>query len=243
MKIPNIKIQLVIFLALFAIFLFISEKDSAFLINTSIALIAAIIADAVFNLIKNKKIIITDSSFISGLIVGFALSGSTAWWIMILASFAAMASKHLIRFQARHLFNPAAFGIFFVCVFFQAFNQWHGSQAWFILALFGIYFVYKIRKLEILLSYALVSLALFGAQAFFQKSGIPAVFGYLNYFFIFIMLIEPKTTPVSRMGKIIFATACACLIFVLRQAPIAIDVEILSLLVLNISVPLLNKIR
>jgi len=56
------------------------------------------------------------------------------------------------------------------------------------------------------------------------------------------MVIEPKTTPVSKKGKFIFGVLVSGLIFVLTNLGAGFDVELLSLLALNIAVPILNKI-
>ena len=68
------------------------------------------------------------------------------------------------------------------------------------------------------------------------------VFGYLSYFFVFIMLIEPKTTPVKFPGKVIFGASVGALIYLLIQANARFDVELFILLVMNLTVFLLNKI-
>ena len=87
--------------------------------------------------------------------------------------------------------------------------------------------------MEILAGYALVSLGLFGIQAILQNVPIVSVFGYLSYFFIFIMIIEPKTTPVKSAQKFIFGASLAGLIFVLTEMGVKFDVELFSLLAMN----------
>ena len=74
------------------------------------------------------------------------------------------------------------------------------------------------------------------------KEAINHGFLWKSYFFIFIMLIEPKTTPLRPKGKVIFGVAVAALIFILTQLGVRFDVELSSLLALNLFVPLLNKI-
>jgi len=57
------------------------------------------------------------------------------------------------------------------------------------------------------------------------------------------MLIEPKTTPIIRKGKIIFGIEAASLIFVLTFFEARLNVELLSLLIANFTVPFLNRIN
>lgn len=240
-RLSSIKTQLILFLGIFLIYLSIEDRDAIFLLTTFIAVICAIGADSLFLYLRNKKFTVTESSLISGLIIGYVLSSDNAWWIFILASLFAVLSKHLIRINKKHIFNPAALGIFLSILLLGANTQWKGAYVWYILAPVGIYFVLKIRKIEVLISYALTSLSLFGAQALIQRTSLLNILGYLNYFFIFVMLIEPKTTPVKPLGKMIFGIGTAVLIFIFNEIGIRSDAEISSLLIFNLAVPLLNK--
>jgi len=56
------------------------------------------------------------------------------------------------------------------------------------------------------------------------------------------MLIEPKTTPSGLVAKYLFGGAVGALVFVLTQTSLSFDIELLSLLVMNAAVLLLNKI-
>ena len=226
----------------FALYLSFKDKNAIFLFTTFITVISAIGIESTILFFKNKKISITDSSIISGLIIGYVLSSDNPWWIFILASLLAICSRHLIHFNKKHLFNPAAFGIFLTVIFFGASTQWKGTYLWYILLPFGLYFISKVQKLEVLIGYALTALSLFIIQAVMQKTSLFNIFGYLSYFYIFIMMIEPKTTPVKPSGKFIFGIGVAVLIFVLTEAGVRFDSELCVLLVLNVFVPLLNKI-
>jgi Na+-translocating ferredoxin:NAD+ oxidoreductase RnfD subunit len=75
-----------------------------------------------------------------------------------------------------------------------------------------------------------------------QNIPLRHILGYLSYFYIFIMIIEPKTSPVKPGGQIIFGAGIAILIFILTEFGVKFDVELFSLLVLNIMVLLVNKV-
>jgi len=242
MKFNSIKTQLIIFFTIFAIFLSFKDRDALFLLTTSLSVFLAIGYDAALSFQKNKKIIVTESSIISGLIIGFLLYSKQPWRIFVLTPLFAIGSKHLLRFKDRHIFNPAAFGIFLTIILLGAQTQWKGTYLWYILAPVGLYFISKIRKLEVLIGYGLTALALFGIQAVLQKEPFLNIFGYLSYFYIFVMVIEPKTTPVRPLGKFLFGIGGASLVFILTEVGVKFDAELCSLLVLNLFVPLLNKI-
>jgi Na+-translocating ferredoxin:NAD+ oxidoreductase RnfD subunit len=238
----SVKTQLIIFLTCFAIFLSFKERSPVFLYATCAAVISALMAESLILYFRTKIFQATESSIITGLIVGFVLSSDEAWWKLILAAVLAIVSKYLIQIRKKHIFNPAAFGILLAILIFGASTQWNGTYLWYILLPFGLYFSYKLRKIEILISYAVVSLALFGIQAAFHRIPFAHIFGYFSYFYIFIMVIEPKTTPVKQAGKIIFGALVSGLIFVLTAIGARFDVELFSLLALNMAVPLLNRI-
>jgi len=236
----SIKTQLILYLICFAVFLSIEEKDAMFLVAVFIAVISSITVESALLYFKTKSLQISESSIITGLIVGFVFSSGLAWWVLALASSSAILSKYLIRFKKRHIFNPAALGIFLAIIISGAPTQWEGTYSWFIVLPFGIYFAEKIRKLEILAGYAIVFLALFGTQALFQKTPVWHIFGYLSYFYIFVMVIEPMTTPIKPLGKYLFGAGVAAFIFILTERGVRFDVELFSLLAMNIAVPLLN---
>jgi len=242
MKSFSIKTKLILFLAGFAVFLSVKDRDAAFLLIMVVALISAIAADLTLSYLKDKKLSIPESSAISALIIGFVLASDNPWWITSLASLFAVSSKYLIRFNKRHVFNPAAFGIFLSIILFGANTQWKGTFLWYILLPAGLYFTYKIRKLELITGYLITALGLFGIQAVLNKVPLINIFGYLSYFYIFVMLIEPKTTPIKPLAKLTFGIGAAGLIFIFIQAQVSFDSELAALLILNFFVPLLNKI-
>jgi Na+-translocating ferredoxin:NAD+ oxidoreductase RnfD subunit len=201
----------------------------------------SVLADTVFNYFKKKGFVLTESSVVTGLIVGCVLYSSEKWLITALGALSAIASKHVIRFRGRHIFNPAAFGILVSVFLLGASTEWKGAYLWYIIIPFGTYILFKIKKLELALGYIIMSLTLFGWQAVTQKAGVSGVLGYLNYFFIFIMLVEPMTTPAAKYGKIIFGAGAGVLVFILYAFGIR-EAELLSLACFNIATPLLNKI-
>ena len=242
MKSLSIKTQLIIFLSIFAGYISIIHKDIAFLSTTLIAVISAVFLDSFITYLKTEHFAITDSSVISGLIIGYVISSGEPWWKFLFASIFAIGSKHLIRIKNKQLFNPAAFGVFLSTLLLGASTQWKGTYLWYIIVLVGFYFVYKIKKIEIIIGYAIIFFLFFGTQAVLQKVPFVNIFGYLSYFYIFVMLIEPKTTPIKATAKFIFGSGVAALIFILTEAGLKYDVELLSLLIMNGTVPLLNKL-
>lgn len=240
-KIP-IKIKLIVFLSFFAAFLWIGGQNQDMPVSILTAFFSATLTDSAFSYFKRRNFSASSSSVVSALIVGFVLSGGSSPWIIALASLFSVASKHLICFRGRHIFNPAAFGVFLSAILFGAETGWSGTFLWYVLLPAGLYFAYRVARLEVIAGYALGALGLFGFQALSENIPLMNIFGYLSYFFVFIMLIEPKTTPVRPLAKMIFGFGVACLIFVFIQIGSRFDHELAALLAFNISVPLLNRI-
>lgn len=241
-KLRSIKTQLILYLICFAVFLFMKDRETAFIVTIFISVITSIALEAIILYLKTKTFKITESAVITGLIIGYVLSGDNAWWKIASASAIAILSKSLIRFRKKHIFNPAGLGIFLALMLFGATTEWKGTYIWYIIVPFGFYFVSRIRKTEIIIGYAIVSFVLFGSQAILQKVPFWNIFGYFSYFYIFIMVIEPLTTPIAPIGKFLFGAFTALLIFILTEIGVKFDAELFSLLVLNMAVPLFNKI-
>ncbi len=240
-NLKSIKTQLILYLTCLAVSLAIKDKDSAFLLAALLAVVSAMAIETLISYLKTKTLQITESSIITGLIIGYVVSSDEAWWKIVFAAALAILSKYMIRFRGRHIFNPAAFGVFMSTILLGLSTQWKGTYLWYVLIPFGIYFSHRIKKLEIVIGYAAISFVLFAAQAFFQKVPLWNIFGYFSYFYIFVMVIEPKTTPLGSFGKYIFGAGVAAFIFILTEIGARFDVELFSLLVMNATVPLLKK--
>jgi len=238
----SIKAQLIIFLFCFALFCAIKERSPLFLRPMVIAVISALVFEGMFSYFRNKLFQISESALITGLIVGSVLASDQAWWLIVLACLAAIFSKYFLSIRKKHFFNPAAFGVLFAIILFGAQTQWSGTYLWYVLIPFGFYFIYKIRKIEVILGYLVVSFLLFGAQALWHKVSLWSIFGYFSYFFIFIMIIEPRTSPVKKLQKYLFGSGVALLIFILTEAGVSFDIELASLLIMNATVPLFSRL-
>lgn len=238
----SIKIQLILYLVCGAVLLTATGRDFAFLRATLLAVASALVIEACVLYVKTRTLQITESAIITGFIVGYVLSSDEAWWKFVCACSLAILSKHLIRFHKRHIFNPAAFGIFTTLLFLGAATQWKATFVWPILVPVGIYFSHRIKKVEIIIGYATASLLLFATQALWERVPVRHIFGYFSYFYIFVMLIEPKTAPLRPLGKYLFGAGAAALIFILTGIGVRFDAELFSLLAMNTAVPLLNTL-
>ena len=241
-NLKSVKVQINLFLGAFALFLFLKEPSLDFAFGFFWAIVFSILIESTILFFKTKKFQITESALTSGLIIGFVLSIDSPWWMFLTVSALTLGLKRISRFHGKNLFNPAASGIFLAALLLHASTEWKGAYLWYILIPAGLYLVNKIKKLEIVLGYFAMSLLLYIPQTLLQGASLLNIPGYFNYFFIFIMLIEPKTTPATRWPKIVFGAGVALLVFLLSEWSFPYEPELFALLVLNASVPFLNKI-
>jgi len=159
----------------------------------------------------------------SGLITGLSLSlllRTNEPWIMMLAAVLAISSKFVIRLRGKHLFNPAAFGIVFVLLTTHGAwvspGQW-GASIWIVglIFLLGGAVLTHAPRLDTALAFLAAHFGLLIARAAWlgDPMTIPAhqiMTGSL-LIFSFFMITDPRTTPDSRIGRILFAVLVAAL--------------------------------
>jgi Na+-translocating ferredoxin:NAD+ oxidoreductase RnfD subunit len=238
----SIKIQINLFLAAFAVFLYLKEPSSTFLTGFFWAILFSVLIETSVLYFKTKKFQITDSALTSGLIIGYVLSSESPWWMFLAVAAGTVGLKRILRYRGKNLLNPAALGIFLAVLLLKGTTEWKGAYEWYILIPAGLYIVNKIKKMELVWGYFGMSLLLFIPQALMQGTPLTNIPGYFNFFFIFIMLIEPKTTPPTLWPKIVFGAGVALLVFLLTEGGFRYEPELFALLVLNALVPWLNKI-
>lgn len=243
LNIRSIKTQLILFLCCFAVFLFIRDKSIAFLLAMTLAVVSTVVMDLIIVYVRTKALRVTESAVITGLIIGYVLSSEEAWLKFVFSSCVAVFSRHFIFFQKRHIFNPAALGILASTILFGASTQWMGTYVWYMVVPFGLYLAYKIRRVEVVVGYVVVSCVLLGISAAVQQLPVFGIFGYVSYFYIFIMLVEPKTGPANMIGKYLFGGGAAALAFIFTEIGGRVDAELWALLIMNVMVPLLSKLQ
>lgn len=232
-----IKVQLNLFLTAFAVFLFIKDPSASFLTGLLKALSFSVLIEASVLFLKTRKPRITASAVTSGLILGLVLASDSSWEIFLAAALLAVGLKHLLRFRGRNLLNPAACGLFLAVLLFKASTEWKGAYEWLLLVPAGFYIVHRIRRTSLFLSYFVTSLLLFIPQALAQRASLIDVLGYFNLFFVFIMMIEPKTTPAPLRFQVLFGTGLAVFIFFLIERGFRYEPELFALLVFNALIP------
>jgi len=128
------------------------------------------------------------------------------------AGLIALASKYILAIRGKHVFNPAALGAVVVVFFFEQGATWWagGNLPMLPLVLIGgILVARKLRHADLILAF--LGVALLSILLPVVVSGgelLPALRSALVngslFFFAFVMLVEPLTTPPRRIGRLAY---------------------------------------
>lgn len=185
------------------------------------------------------------SGILTGSSIAFILRASGTrpgdWWSLngieffLLAALVALLSKHLIRPQGRHLFNPSNIGIVWVLLVigpnhvFAQYLWWGPSVVGVVLSyaviLAGAVWVLRsVRMVPMALSYlvtfgVLIALLALSGRTFiaiWQEGPIGGLAYWLNIalspevlVFVFFMISDPQTAPKAPTGRIGYGAAVA----------------------------------
>ncbi len=200
-----------------------------------IAPLTAALLDFFLSFLIDKRKCFPYLGLISGLIIALLLAPDPVF--AFVAAVIAMAGKYIIRIRKRNIFNPAAFSLFVMSIFGIT-TAWWGVLHWAVIPL-GLIVAYKIRRLETSLSFLAVYFVVF----YTIKNTFPLE-DYTAYFFAFVMVLEPVTSPFTGKGKVIFGPAVALLALLL---PLTVNVPVNlflgSLLLMNLFTPYINKLK
>lgn len=208
-----------------------------------IAVFTATAVELFINRIKLKKIIFPSSAFITGMIIALVLVPGVKWFIPLIASFVAITQKQIIRYKGKHIFNPANFGLFFIILIFPTYVTWWGQNSWFLIILAGFFICYKMKRLKLPLFFIASFAFVFSLNNLLSKQPLSNPLLLVNIFFIFVMLIEPKTSPVTQKGTALYALLAALFSFTFFKLIPAYDFSILALMSADVFVPFLNKLK
>lgn len=133
--------------------------------------------------------------------------------IAALAAFIAIASKFLFRWRNTHLFNPTNLALAVVLAGGLGWispGQW-GQAAWFafLIACLGSLVVTRAARADVTLAFLAFYVGLLFARAGWLGDPFTIPLHQIEsgalLIFAFFMISDPKTTPDSRLGRVIFA--------------------------------------
>ena len=153
------------------------------------------------------------SALISGLSLCLLLRTGSPW-LAVAAAVAAVASKFLIRFDGKHVFNPTNFGLVAMMALtpgaWVSPGQWGDSALFaFLMACLGGVVVHRAWRSDVTLAFLAAHAALLIGRALVLGDPLAIPRHQLRsgalLLFSFFMISDPKTTPDSRAGRMLFA--------------------------------------
>jgi cytochrome c oxidase subunit 2 len=211
----------------------------------------ALLTDLVLQYVRGGQKYFSETALISGLIVALVIDIGAPLPVVALASFFAVASKHLLRLHDRHIFNPASFGLVLTALFFPGIGHtWWGESAFLLALILGVMVAYRLFKLDLVLMYLL---AFFVANALFNLWGGRIEFIWAEFtatisvFFLFFMLVEPQTSPSLPKQRRLFGIIAGIFSFIflhfLSVPFLTTDAFLWGLLTANLATALYSKRR
>jgi len=159
------------------------------------------------------------SALISGLSLALLLRTDTLV-LIVAAAMLAIGSKFLLRYRGKHLFNPTNFAI--AALLLCTDRVWISPGQWgqtallvLMLACLGIVVLTRARRTDITFGFLGFYAALLCARAVYLGDPLALPWHDLHsgalLIFAFFMISDPKSTPNSRAGRILFAALVALL--------------------------------
>lgn len=241
--------QIMTLSSLLGILLFFSDFAPGFDV-VALTLGSALLAQLIFS-----KAVKAPLDFRSPLITALSLCllfKTNAIWIYALAGIAAMASKFFIRFENKHIFNPANFAIVAGLVFFPydvwvSPGQW-GNAIWlgFFLIAMAYIVLNKAQRADMALFFlGAWAFLIFGRAVWLgDPVEIPlhAMQSGALLIFAFFMISDPKSTPDHRMGRLLFAITTAILAYILQYEFQVREAIFYALFLTSLTTPIIDMV-
>ena len=171
--------------------------------------------------------------------------------VAVLCAVVTVSSKFLLRWNGKHLFNPTNFGLVFLMVLgmpvWVSPGQW-GNVAFFgfLMACLGGLVVNRAARSDVTYAFLLSFAALqFGRAAWaMQRWQVPLhrLESGALLLFAFFMISDPRTTPNSRAGRILFACLVTALAGFIQFGLYRTNGILWSLAILSMSTPLIDRL-
>jgi len=181
-----------------------------------VALVTCVVLDMGYTWLVSRRKLFPLSAIISGLGLAILFTAPGNGWLMVLVSWLTITSKYLLTWRGRHLFNPTNFALVMLLLFsggqaaVAPAYQWGGK--WQVVALvfvLGAIIMARVKKLPLVLAFWAIYVV--GALIRAHFTHMPAeitlwatVTGGAFMLFSFFMITDPKTSPASLKGQLLF---------------------------------------
>ncbi|GAC1454754.1 MAG: hypothetical protein PVSMB1_03960 [Gemmatimonadaceae bacterium] len=171
--------------------------------------------------------------------------------LAVLSAVVAIAGKFLIRYRGKHIFNPTNGGLVAVMLLtggvWVSPGQW-GSAAFFafLLACLGGLVVNRASRGDVTYAFIAVYCALLFGRSFSLGEPVTIPLHRLEsgafLLFTFFMISDPKTTPDSRAGRVLFAAMVAVGAWYVQFRLFRTNGLLWSLAACSVAVPVIDRL-
>jgi enediyne biosynthesis protein E5 len=219
-------------------------------LHSALAITSALAAQAACSRWFGLPRIDLRSALITGLSLSLLLRADEPW-LPAVAGIVAIASKFVLRIDGKHIWNPAGFAI--VALLLTSGGVWispgqWGASVWFgsLVAFLAILVLRASQRSDVALFFLGSHAALLVARALWLGDPLAIPLHQLQsgslLIFAFFMISDPRTTPDSRLGRLVFAAAVALLAHYLAFFMQMRPALYVALIALSPVTPLLDKL-
>jgi Na+-translocating ferredoxin:NAD+ oxidoreductase RnfD subunit len=214
------------------------------------ACVVAMLIDAPILRWREKKWVIPDGAFLSGLIVALILSPHEPWHVTAITSAIAVLSKYVLRTKTANIFNPAALALLANYLLFQSGQSWWGAlpelsplsfqlAALAALIATGLLVADRVNRLPAVLAFLGAYYLLFTITAFVgDPVDVAGIYRgsdlHAALFFALFMVTDPPTSPPKYRDQVIFGVMVAVLAYAINRLAAGIYYLLIALLVANV---------
>ena len=193
--------------------------------KTGLAIVCALITEALLGRMFVGKWPNLASAYISGISVGI-LVRSPAFWPYAICAIVSIMSKYVLRVKGRHIFNPSNFGIS-ALIFLAPETVSTLSIQWgnyllpmIVIWILGSVIITRAKRINITATYVMCFILLAFLRSHITgspwQSEIAPLTGPMYQLFIFFMITDPKTTVRSKLWQSIVVAIVAVVEMLLR---------------------------
>jgi len=173
------------------------------------------------------------------------------WLFAVLAACLAIGSKFLLRYRGKHIFNPANFAL--VSLMLLSDHAWVSSGQWgsaaigaFVLACLGFLVLTRARRAETTIAFIAFYCAMLFARAIWLDDPFSIPLHQMQngalLIFAFFMISDPKTTPNTATGRIMYAALVASVAYTIQFIYYQPNGPILALIMCAPMVPIIDAL-
>jgi len=175
------------------------------------------------------RVVNISSAYITGISLALLIKPqANILWPFALGAFLAIASKYVLTYRERHLWNPSNFAIALLLLLAPGSvavlsHQWGNDLGTnLVIWAFGLVIAWRARVLHVTLTYV-ASFVGFAIVRYFIVGGpllaeIAPITGPMYQLFVFFMVTDPRTTVSTRRGRILVVGIVALVETIIRLA-------------------------